>query len=393
MIVNFFIVIMISYLLYVVVYQFVFSIAGLFPMQKMQVSIKPPRRFAVLIPAYREDRVILTTAQTALQQHYPKHLFDVIVIADSLQAATTATLRQLPVRVIEVAFEQSTKSKSLNHALRLLPDIYDAVVILDADNIMEADFLQQMSNALNVGYKAVQGRRVAKNLDTPIAILDGASEDINNQIYGKGQRNLGFSARLAGSGMAFDYKLFKQIMPTVNAIGGFDKELELKFTQQRISIHYVPEARVYDEKVRQGDNFSRQRGRWIAAQFYYAQQFLPQAFISLIRTRNLDFFNKAMQMILLPRLFTPALLIFSTLIGLIFNTNIAIFSEILLIFNVLTFVLAFPKYLFQKPYRTALLKIPFAFWLQVKSMRYWGQARKRFLHTSHDFITPTHQVK
>lgn len=393
MILNVFIIIIASYLMYVVGYQFIFSVVGLFPLRKMRVSIKPPLRFAVLIPAYREDRVILTTAQIALQQHYPNHLFDVIVIADSLQTATMATLRQLPVRVIEVTFEQSTKSKALNQALKILPDIYDAVVILDADNIMEADFLRQMDNALNVGYKAVQGRRVAKNLDTPIAILDGASEDINNQIYGKGQRNLGFSARLAGSGMAFDYKLFKHIMPTVNAVGGFDKELELKFTQQRIPIHYVPEARVYDEKVRQGDNFARQRGRWIAAQFYYAQLFIPQAFISLIRTGNADFFNKAMQMILLPRLFTPALLTFITLLGLFFNPNIAMFFGILLIFNVLAFVLAFPKYLFQKPYRNALFKIPFALWLQIKSIRYWGQARKRFLHTSHDFIATKHQTE
>lgn len=382
-----------AYLTYVVGYQFFFSVAGLFPSRKRKVITTRQRRFVVLIPAYREDRVIANTAQAALLQNYPPHLFEIVVIADSLQAETLATLHQLPIQVVEVTFEQSTKSKSLNHTLKLLSNNYDAVVILDADNVMEVNFLQQMNDAMNRGYRAVQGRRVAKNLDTPIAILDGASEDINNQIYGSGQRNLGFSARLAGSGMAFEYALFKEIMTTVDAIGGFDKELELKLTQRRITIGYQPEAQVYDEKVRQGGNFAKQRGRWIAAQFYYAQQFLPTAFMNLIRSGNLDFFNKAMQMILLPRLFTPALLAFGTFIGLIFNAQLALFCGGLLIANILAFVLAFPAYLFQKPYRSALLSIPFALWLQVKSMRYWRQARKRFLHTSHDFIINTHQTK
>jgi hypothetical protein len=62
----------------------------------------------------------------------------IVVIADSLQSATLSVLRELPIRVIDVSFESSTKVKSLNAALQALPDDYDYAVILDADNVMAA---------------------------------------------------------------------------------------------------------------------------------------------------------------------------------------------------------------------------------------------------------------
>ncbi len=381
------------YLAFAAGYQLVFSAAGLFRPRRMPAKDKIQRKFAVLIPAYREDRVIAETAKKALEQDYPQELFEVIVIADQLQPETLARMGQLPIRILQVAMDQSTKSKALNLALKALPASYDAVVILDADNWMEPGFLKTINAAMQAGYQAVQGRRVAKNLDTPLAILDGASEDINNQIYGTGQRMLGFSARLAGSGMAFDYALFTEIMSTVNAIGGFDKELELKLTQRGIRIEYEPNARVLDEKVRQSSQFAKQRGRWIAAQFHYAGRFLPKAALALVVKGNADFFNKALQMILPPRLFTPALLFLGFLAGLLVSLPLALFSGAWFAASVLAFLLAFPRHLYRRPYRAALWRIPYVLWLQIASMKYWRKALKRFLHTAHDSDSNTSKSK
>lgn len=96
---------------YVVAYTFIFS--------KVPSLTEAPTtysRFAVFIlPSYKEDAVILPVARKALQQTYPQYLYSIIVIADSLQPAT---LRQLPIEVIEVTFDVSTKVKSLIAALR-----------------------------------------------------------------------------------------------------------------------------------------------------------------------------------------------------------------------------------------------------------------------------------
>ena len=92
---------------------------------------------------------------------------------------------------------------------------------------MQPRFLERINDRLNDGYRAIQGQRSYKNWDSPMGALDGLSEIVNTHILCKGHAVLGLSARLAGSGMAFEYDLFKDVMEEIDAIGGFDKEMEL----------------------------------------------------------------------------------------------------------------------------------------------------------------------
>jgi cellulose synthase/poly-beta-1,6-N-acetylglucosamine synthase-like glycosyltransferase len=258
-------------------------------------------RLAVYIPAYKEDAVIVDTVRQATAHEYPGS-FDVVVIADSMQPSTLDALRALPVRVVEVDFEASTKAKALNAALdKTAGTGYDGAVVLDADNVMAPGFLVEVGKALASGVSVVQGRRVAKNHEPGIATLDGISEAINNTIFRRGHQALGLSAALIGSGMAFDDVLFRTVMPTVEAVGGFDKELELRLLRAGYTIAYLDEARVYDEKVRAGDTFVKQRRRWIAAQVHYVRYALPDALWRLVTRGTVDYADKALQMLLPPR--------------------------------------------------------------------------------------------
>jgi len=209
-----------------VVYIFVFSIAGLFYRQHLYPQQSRLSKFAVLIPGYKEDAVIREVARDALLQDYPPDYYDVIVIADSFQQDTLDYLKTLRIKVIEVSFDKSTKSKALNRAMEQLNEKYEIAVILDADNLMAKDFLSKVNASFTKGYMAIQGHRTAKNTDTSLAILDAASEEINNSIFRKGHRAMGLSSAIIGSGMAFNYDYFRNLMMTVTATGGFDKEIE-----------------------------------------------------------------------------------------------------------------------------------------------------------------------
>jgi len=138
------------------------------------------------VPAYKEDSIILSTATSLLNLNYPSELYDVYILADSFQLGTLEKLRQIPVHVFEVSFDKSTKTKSLNEGFKRINKQYDIALICDADNVLQKDFLQKINEAFIDGAKAVQGRRVAKNLDTSFAILDACSEAINNNIFRKG---------------------------------------------------------------------------------------------------------------------------------------------------------------------------------------------------------------
>ncbi|MEL6846345.1 MAG: glycosyltransferase, partial [Bacteroidota bacterium] len=337
-----------------------------------------------MIPAYKEDAVILHTAKMSTGLDYPEDKWDLVVIGDSLKRETFDELDSMPLTLVEVVFEKSTKAKALNKAMATVGDGYDIIFILDADNIAQKDILYRINNAYQNGFKAIQGHRVAKNLNSAFAILDAMSEEINNRIFSSGHRAVGLSSRLVGSGMAFDYALFKEIMGSIDAIGGFDKELELKLLSRRIKMAYLPSAKVYDEKVSQGDHFTRQRRRWISAQFHYAKRFFGRALKDLLTKGNVDFFDKAFQMILPPRLILPGVLFLGFAVSLLVSPPIWQFLwGGAFLANALAFALGIPGHLYQPKYLKAFLTLPYAFGKMALSLFKLKGSNKTFIHTPH----------
>ncbi len=249
---------LLTYFVYVVGYTATFSIAGQFYREPHENKDFALRRFCVFIPCYKGDDVIVEVAKKALEQSYKSNYYTVVVIADSLQAETLSILRTLPIQVIEVHFENSTKVKSLREALNRLPENFDYAVILDTDNIMASDFISRMNSVLSSSTRAVQGQRKPKNQNNSLAVLDGVSEAINNHIYRQGTVSLGLSASISGSGVAFDYLLFKEKINSMNSVGGFDRELELLLLADGVKVQYHKNAIVFDEKVSQTKTFTNQ---------------------------------------------------------------------------------------------------------------------------------------
>lgn len=375
--------VLLVYLGWAVVYQLFYAFAGHFFTQEKGKSDGKFRRFAVLIPAYREDGVIVDTVKAALRQNYPDDLYQVVPIADQIRNSTVKNIQRLGVQPVEVSFEKSTKSKSINAALAQLDDNFDAVVVLDADNHMRHDFLLRMNEAMGKGYQALQGCRAAKNTDSSMSVLDGVSEAVNNHLLCSGHRAMGLSARLAGSGMAFDYGIFKKVMCTVDALGGFDKELELKLTQMGVRIGYAPEAIVMDEKVNNTNSYSRQRGRWLAAQYRYGRRFAMPATKALFTKGQVDFFNKTLQMALPPRLVLPGVLAIGTVVSALFGQALSLVWLALLVGNLTSFALAIPRNHWNADFFKALLQLPKAFAATLKALTLMPLAAKQFLHTPH----------
>jgi len=376
-------------------YIFVFAVAGLFYKQSPYPKQLIIKRIAVLIPGYKEDAVILDVAKDALAQDYPSGKYDVIIIADSFQPETVALLKDLPVKVIEVKFDKSTKSKALNKAMEQLPEIYDIAVVLDADNLMAADFLSKINATFEQNYMAVQGHRTAKNMDTALAILDSVSEEINNHIFRKGHRVLGLSSAIIGSGMAFRYDFFKNMMSTVTAIGGFDKEIELKMLKGSHKIAYLDDALVYDEKVQKAEVFSNQRRRWLSAQLHYFRQDIVSSFKALITHGNIDYFDKSVQFIQPPRILLLGAVIMSGILFPLVNYifNIAGLFNMLWILVVALVVLAFlfsiPRSFYNIRTLKAMARLPGGMLLMLGSLLKIKGANKQFIHTKHSVVNPT----
>jgi cellulose synthase/poly-beta-1,6-N-acetylglucosamine synthase-like glycosyltransferase len=381
------------YLAMASVYFFIYAFAGLFPIRYKKEKNEKQHKFAVLIPGYKEDSVIIEVAKDATKQEYPADKFEVVIIADSYKQSTLDELKKLPIRLIEVSFEKSTKSKALNKAMDLLGDDYDVALILDADNIMKPDFVSKLNVAFQRGYKAVQGHRAAKNTNTAFAILDAVSEEINNHIFRKGHRVLNMSCGLIGSGMAFDYAFFKETMKNVDAVGGFDKELELKLSRAKVMVEYLPEAYVLDEKIQDSKNFSNQRRRWLSAQVVYLRRYFFDGLYHLFFKSNLVFFDKVFQMMQPPRILLlgfVTLIAMLQVIGLLFNIVLIPEPMVSSILWIVAFVLVFVSFLMAVPRKfynaktlKAILTLPKGFVLMFISLVTIKGANKKFIHTEH----------
>ncbi|MFX4827802.1 glycosyltransferase, partial [Acinetobacter baumannii] len=84
---------------------------------------------------------------------------------------------------------------------------HERLTIIDSDNIIDPDYLQALNVYFDKGFKAVQGLRDAKNIDTTVAALDAARDIYYHYYDGKLLFEVGSSATLSGSGMAFTVSL------------------------------------------------------------------------------------------------------------------------------------------------------------------------------------------
>ncbi|MEG1700331.1 MAG: glycosyltransferase [Alistipes sp.] len=363
-----------------VLYLFIFALASTLHRQQPYPKARHALRFVTLIPVYKSDAVILRTARAAFEQNYPRELYEVVVIADRLQPATLEALRQLPIQLLEVNFENSSKAKALKYAIDSLgAKAADVVTILDADNIAEPEFIARLNDVFDNGAEAVQTHRTAKNRDTDTAVLDAASEEINNAIFRRGHIALGLSSALIGSGMAFRYDWFRENICQC-CTSGEDKELEALLLQQHIFIDYLDDLRILDEKVQDTEAYYNQRRRWIAAQFYAfatAARQLPGAIFS----GNIDYCDKLLQWCLPPRmllvLFVPLWAVVTTWLDP--TSSIKWWIALLL----LPFALAFALPDEQADQKTghALRHAPMLMLLTFLNLFRLGGTKDKFIHT------------
>lgn len=285
-----------------VLYMLVFSFTALFSRRSEVPKAKKLNRFIIIIPSYKKDSTILQTVNSVLGQTYPQRMFDIVVVSDHQEEMTNMRLAQLPITLLTPDFEESSKAKSMQYAILNLPQfkIYDFVLVLDADNIIEPEFLEIANNDFELaGTKAIQIHRVSRNRDTSVARLDTIFEEINNTIFRRGHNAIGLSASLNGSGMIYDFEWFKTHIMKARTTGE-DKELEAMLLREGVFIDYFENIHVYDEKTRSTKEFNSQRGRWAATQLHALVsniRYLPWALLH----RHYDYVDKILQWMLIPR--------------------------------------------------------------------------------------------
>jgi cellulose synthase/poly-beta-1,6-N-acetylglucosamine synthase-like glycosyltransferase len=335
--------------------------------------------YAIIVTAYQEIAHIPETIQSIINLKYTNFLC--YVVLDN--CPDISSLQFDDERIILLRPDQKLGGNVRSHfyAIHRFRRRHDYLTIIDSDNLVEENYLDHLNVFFSRGFKAVQGLRAAKNLDSQYACLD-AARDIYYHFYdGEVLFNIGSSATLAGSGMAFSVSLYEQCLGSKDVSGaGFDKVLQYEIIKRSNRIAFCEEAIVYDQKTTKSSQLVNQRARWINTWFKY--------FGYGFRLIGLGIKNASMnQLIFGIVLLRPPLFIFLLLSVLCLVVNL-FFAPVLSLFwalSLFVFVLGFLLPLRGADARIvkALKHIPSFMFYQVLSLMHARNANKRSIATRH----------
>lgn len=316
------------------VYQFTLSLFGIYR-EKKRKTYDPQKSFAVIVAAHNEEAVIGALTENLKQLDYPKEMYDIFVICDNCTDNTADIVREHGVTACERHNpHQRGKGYAIEWMLKNLwemPRQYDAIVMLDADNLVSMDFLREMNNDLCSGARVIQGYIDTKNPhDSWITAAYGVTYWYCNRLWQLSRKNLKLANFLGGTGMCFESQLLKDM-----GWGATSLVEDLEFTARCVMNGINPvlnyNARVYDEKPLTFKASARQRLRWMQGHFTVARRYFFPLLWKSIKERNMAKFDMALYTITVYTvLLTFLMTAFLWVDAAIFNgPNVATFFEYL----------------------------------------------------------------
>ncbi|MDQ0721725.1 cellulose synthase/poly-beta-1,6-N-acetylglucosamine synthase-like glycosyltransferase [Paenibacillus sp. W4I10] len=391
------------------VYQFTFSLFGLIKKKKKK-HYPATKSFAVLVAAHNEEQVIGALMENLKQLDYPKDLYDVFVICDNCTDGTAQIVREHGLNAcVRTNADLRGKGYAIEWMLKYLwklPRQYDAVVMFDADNLVDRNFLLEMNDDLNNGSRVIQGYIDTKNPeDSWITAAYGVSYWYINRLWQLSRHNLNMANFLGGTGMCFETNLLKEI-----GWGATSLVEDLEFTMRSVQRNVYPvfnyDAKVFDEKPLTFKASARQRLRWMQGHFTVARRYFFPLLWQSIKERSLVKFDLAIYganvyVVLLTFLMTAVMWVDMAIFSGPHIANIYGYFPLWVGFlaiglNILTFLLsmALEKVTFAKVYLYLILfPIYLLSWYPITFYAFFTQNNKQWSHTQHTRVVRLDEVQ
>ncbi len=236
-------------------------------------------KIALLIPAKNESECISPLFDSINNQTYNKSLFDVFIIVDNEQDETINIAKnKLHNASIVVEKNQKCKADALDTAIKYIYEsslnIYDAYIVVDADNILTDNFVEEMNNALVTKADVIIGKKLIKNwestnkkhrtLFTNLSALTYTGLDTMGNKY---KTTKGCALALCGQGMLLSKKF-------VDRYKGFpfktlceDVEVGVHAMLNDDKQFYYEHALIYSEEPVTHKEYNKRRYRWLKGYF------------------------------------------------------------------------------------------------------------------------------
>lgn len=312
-------------------YQFYYLYIGLKDKRNPIPIHKPSalHKMGIIICARNESQVIGNLLDSINHQNYPKELLKTIVVADNCDDHTAAIAREKGA----IVYERFNKEKvGKGYALKLaFENIFaakeepqDAYIVIDADNLLDVNYVYEMNRIFDQGYVASTSYRNCKNYGQNWITSGYGLWFLREAEYlNRPRMKLGTSCAISGTGFFIATDLLRSRDGWHFHLLTEDIECTIATVLEGHRIGYAAGAMLYDEQPFTFSDSWRQRKRW-AKGFYqvlgnYGKQMAKTLFSKGLNFQQ-RFSNYDMIMTIMPALFI-------TLFSVVLNIGFFVYAK------------------------------------------------------------------
>lgn len=240
-------------------------------------------KFAVLIAARNESKVIPHILDSLKKQTYPADSFDVYVIVEKESDPTVEIVKSYGYKVFvrdRLMDGRRTKGFALQECIDYFwrNEIeFDSYMIFDADNILEERYLEVMNDLRQTGVKVGLGFRNFTNANTNwLTVGSSVMFAYMNDVTSKGRSIVFHKATLMGTGYYVDNDIIKDAGGWIFTGMTEDIQLTSYCYYHDIYMRYYPLVCFYDEQSPDYKTVHMQHLRWLAG-YFQRRKFLKKA--------------------------------------------------------------------------------------------------------------------
>ena len=231
-------------------------------------------RFLVLVPAHNEEQVISSGLAAIMADRRPGD--EVLVVADRCTDATAAVARSLGAHVLERGPDDApgraaARQAGLEHARTFE---WDAVLMLDADSVIEPGFLNACERAMAGGAPAIQARSESGQGQTLAAEAALAAFTLQGITIPAAATGSGSPLRLRGTGMAMRREV--ALAHRFRAPASEDLFFTLDLLLDGVRCQHVDVARLSSQGASTWGAFGGQKVRYEAGRISAARTYVPR---------------------------------------------------------------------------------------------------------------------
>jgi cellulose synthase/poly-beta-1,6-N-acetylglucosamine synthase-like glycosyltransferase len=245
---------------------------------------QPEIRFLVVVPAHNEELVIADCLRSIMADRRPRDL--VLVVADRCTDRTAEIARSFGASLLErgpdePAGRAAARQAGLERARHL---DWDAVLMLDADSVIEPGFFDACERVMASGADAVQARSEGRHGRTLATEAAMAAFTLQGITIPRGRDRLGVSVRLRGTGMAI--RRVPAMSHRFRAPAGEDLFFTLDLLLEGVRCRHVDAARLRSQGADTWRAFGSQKTRYEAGRIAAARAYVGPLLRRAIRDRD-----------------------------------------------------------------------------------------------------------